>query len=283
MMRSHCLGKKEHTEPLKTIPKADIKVLNQEISDEEGTYRIQAGHRVHYLTIPTTVFDEPTTCRPYLLIPQLPEFPDSDWTTMHISRGENGQLESTISYDVLPSIQRIWHPQLIDVLALEQTERHRSHVHEVIYNGKPAISKIATFEWQLSSRRSENMVYSELAEHQSEKPEEPALAPQFLGHLVENGRVIGFLLEKVEGGFASIEDLPKCEDALRRLHAIGLVHGDVNRYNFIINRSDGHVRMVDFEHANEFDEMEARLELESLPSELSEETGRGGPSILRKP
>jgi hypothetical protein len=81
---------------------------------------------------------------------------------------------------------------------------------------------------------------------------EPSVAPAFLGHLIENGRVIGLWLEKVDGGFASIDDLPQYKKALCGLHGMGLVHGDVNRFNFIVDRSSGHVRMIGFEHAEEF-------------------------------
>jgi tRNA A-37 threonylcarbamoyl transferase component Bud32 len=86
------------------------------------------------------------------------------------------------------------------------------------------------------------------------------------------------LSERLDGEFASVDDLPSCESALRRLHAMGLVHGDVNRYNFIVDRQSGQVSMVDFEHAAALDEEAADTELQSLPSELEEETGRGGPA-----
>jgi hypothetical protein len=39
--------------------------------------------------------------------------------------------------------------------------------------------------------------------------------------------------------------------------------------------------MIDFEHAEEFDEVQARLELDSLTSRLLEWTGRGGPACER--
>jgi RIO1 family len=62
---------------------------------------------------------------------------------------------------------------------------------------------------------------------------------------------------------------------------MGLVHGDGNRFNLIVDRSSGHVWMIDFEHAEEFDEEQARLELESLTSQLLDGTGRGGPACER--
>jgi hypothetical protein len=87
------------------VPKSDIEILSQHIDDETGYYRLRLGRRVHYVTIPCGVFDDDTMCRPYLLIPRLPELPDSPWTTMTISRGEDGSLTSTISMDPLPEIQ----------------------------------------------------------------------------------------------------------------------------------------------------------------------------------
>lgn len=69
---------------------------------------------------------------------------------------------------------------------------------------------------------------------------------------------MGFLMEKVEGRFACSDDLAQCEALLRRLHGLGdlgLVHRDVNRYNFIIEEGHGgSVRLVDFEHAKDYDE-----------------------------
>lgn len=62
-----------------------VEILSQEISDEEGLYRVRAGQRVYYLTIPTEVFDEDTMCRPYLLIPQLPSLSDIPWSTRSVS------------------------------------------------------------------------------------------------------------------------------------------------------------------------------------------------------
>lgn len=215
---------------------------------------------------------------------------------MRISRradDDDGSLQSTISYDPLPAIQTTWHPKRIDVLSLKQTKRYRSNVHEVLFEGYPAIAKIACFDWEIPRIENETLAYSIINQHQHQHPDSKpstTIAPDFLDHLTEgeNGRVIGFLLEKVDGEFASTDDLPECEEALRRLHGMGLIHGDVNLYNFIVDRSshnnssnnDGHVvRMVEFDHAEDFDETKARLELESLASQLAEETGRGGPAV----
>lgn len=106
------------------------------------------------------------------------------------------------------------------------------------------------------------------------------LAPRFLGHIHENGRIIGFLLEKMEGRFASFQDLRTCETALGKLHELGFKHGDVNRYNFLITE-DG-VKLLDFECLLENASPESmRKELESLRAELVDESGRGGGFIFQ--
>lgn len=253
-----------------------MSILNQIIDDDEGVYRLRHGNGVGYLTVTTDVFNEDTMCRPYLLIPELPEIPSEGWTRMRISRASTGgALQCTTTNDLLPEVETLWHSQHIDVLSLQQTKRHRSNVHEVIYNGKPAVAKIAAFEWQMPSLERETWAYMVLDQQQLG---ESTVSPRVLGHLTECGRVIGLLFEKLDGRCASLSDLPNCASALRRLHEIGLTHGDVNRYNFIIDEQDGRVRMVDFEHASAFEEVAASEELESLEKELSEETGRGGPT-----
>ncbi|KAF4446304.1 alpha-galactosidase A [Fusarium austroafricanum] len=103
------------------LPKSDMEILSQEITDEDGHYRLRTGLRVRYLTISVGTFDDDTVCRPYLLIPNLPDLPDSSWTTMSISRDENGSLTSVTSMDPLPEIRTAWHEQHVDVLTLEST------------------------------------------------------------------------------------------------------------------------------------------------------------------
>ncbi|KAH8908477.1 hypothetical protein BR93DRAFT_488997 [Coniochaeta sp. PMI_546] len=124
----------------------------------------------------------------------------------------------------------------------------------------------------------ETWAYEMIAKHQL--PDDPPIAPTFIGHLTEQGRPIGFLLEKIEGDYASLDDLPECELALRRLHDLGLLHGDSNRHNFIVDRTTGLVKMIDFEHVEPYDEEKARLELEDLKSQLTEETGRGASVVI---
>lgn len=261
-----------------TMGDDSVEILPQEISDEEGLYRIRAGQRVYYLTIPTEVFDEHTMCRPYLLIPQLPSLSDISWSKISLTRNGDGSLAVTASPDPMREVTFAWHEKRIDVLSLPRTKRLRSGVFETIYEDRAAVAKIACFEWHIPRVTRETWAYCVLT--QSQRPDEALpIAPEFLGHLVENGRVIGFLMEKLDGRPACLDDLTQCEALLRRLHGLGdlgLVHGDVNRYNFIVEEGPGGViRLVDLEHAQDYDAKLAQAELESLPAELAEETGRG--------
>ncbi|KAI9761649.1 MAG: hypothetical protein M4579_000883 [Chaenotheca gracillima] len=98
---------------------------------------------------------------------------------------------------------------------------------------------------------------------------------EILHQIHEHGRVIGLLLEKVEGREAGIEDLEQCTSMLKRLHELGLRHGDANRYNFVVGKSD--IKVIDFENSQlDQDESLMRAELEGLAAQLKEETGRGG-------
>lgn len=95
-----------------------MEVLSQLIDDEVGNYRVRAKNRVHYVKMAVGVFDEDTMCRPYLLIPQLPDFPDSEWISMTVTRKTDHSLTYDLSFNALPSVKTIWHPTFIDVLTL---------------------------------------------------------------------------------------------------------------------------------------------------------------------
>jgi tRNA A-37 threonylcarbamoyl transferase component Bud32 len=72
---------------------------------------------------------------------------------------------------------------------------------------------------------------------------------------------MGFLMEMAEGTAAGIGDLSSCRALMRRLHGLGLVHRDLNRYNFIVDRGPGGLTLlVDFEHAEGYDEEVGRRE-----------------------
>lgn len=102
-------------------------------------------------------------------------------------------------------------------------------------------------------------------------------APSSSPHLTEAGRVFGFVMEYIDGArFADIGDLAACQEILSRLHSLGIKHGDVNKYNFLIR--EGKAMLVDFEasqRCNKKQELEA--EYEQLEDSLSDTSTRGVP------
>ena len=80
-----------------------------------------------------------------------------------------------------------------------------------------------------------------------------------------------------------VQDCSACEEVLRRLHESGFVHGDLNRYNFLVNEEireeEVEATLISFENAAVYDERVASRELEGLEEQLREETRRGGPAI----
>lgn len=63
---------------------------------------------------------------------------------------------------------------------------------------------------------------------------------------------------------------------MQRLHDRGILHGDCNRYNFIVG-PDEKVTLIDFADAKiDADTEMMEREMASLEEQLREETGRGG-------
>ncbi|KAJ5323111.1 hypothetical protein N7452_011400 [Penicillium brevicompactum] len=258
-------------------------VLSMEVDDEdsfESEYRVRIGNQVKYIIISPRTFDRDTLSFPLQSLSSLPW--EDEWTVAHISRDEvSGDLRTFISNRALASVKCRWHHTLVDCLELERTKALTASAFEAIsHSTLPSISqapakviaKIARFEWEIPRIERETRAYQLLKRSE--------LVPRFLGHIHENGRIMGFLLERIEGRHASIEDLDICEVALGKLHDLGLLHGDANRYNFLVT-GEG-VKLLDFECLQENASQEAmRKESESLRLELTEESGRGGGFILQ--
>ncbi|EWZ77729.1 hypothetical protein FOMG_16426 [Fusarium oxysporum f. sp. melonis 26406] len=257
-------------------------ILSMEVDDDdsfESEYRLRIGNQVKYLIISPRTFDRDTLSFPIQSLPRLPY--NEEWTVAHISRDEtSGDLKTSISNRTLAGVRCRWHHIRVDCLELEKTKQLTAMAFEAVshsilpitlLSSATIIAKIARFEWELPRIEQETRAYQLL--------EGSGLAPRFLGHIHENGRIMGFLIEKIEGRFASFQDLSVCETALGKLHELGLIHGDVNRYNFLVTE-DG-VKLLDFERLLQNARPESmRKELEHLRAELVDESGRGGGFIF---
>lgn len=71
-------------------------------------------------------------------------------------------------------------------------------------------------------------------------------------------------------------DVDGCEEALRRLHGLGIKLGDISKHNFLVR--DGHgVVLVDFETARrDCSPPELKDEINAVKSSLEDTSFRGG-------
>lgn len=254
-------------------------------------FRILTEQGVKYITIQAGALDGESLMDMPLnfqnILPKLP-YGENGWNYAYVSRNvASGQLEAALEKKVLPSVQAVWHPakinfldlqriKLLTLLAQECTRKEGSATAQPSQSDdcgqETMIAKIARFPWEIQYIEAETRIYQLL--------QSSGIGPRFLGHVHEEDRIIGFLLEKVEGRHAGPADLVICQKALKRLHILGILHGDTNRYNFIIG-SNGQVVLIDFDKAQvNSDEQVLEKEMTGLPEQLSEETGRGGGFVV---
>ncbi|KAE8316531.1 hypothetical protein BDV41DRAFT_562153 [Aspergillus transmontanensis] len=103
-------------------------------------------------------------------------------------------------------------------------KRHRTGIYEVQCPGfdTVVVAKFARFHWEIRYMESETTAYEWIKDYD--------IGPRFLGHPVEDGRVIGFLMERISNArHAVLDDLEACWDTLSRLHALGIRHGDMTQ------------------------------------------------------
>jgi len=174
----------------------------------------------------------------------------------------------------LPSISHLWHPVQIDHLELCMGRKLRSNVYEATtpYFDLPIVVKFARFPFEIPYLNSETSAYQWIQNHQ--------IGPQFLAHLTEEGRVIGFAMERIINcRHATSDDLALCQQALSKLHRLSIKHGDINKHNFLIH--DVQATLVDFDCALQCDNVKVlEEEFRGLEKELSDMSGRGGRVIV---
>ncbi|KGO72686.1 Lipopolysaccharide core heptose(II) kinase [Penicillium italicum] len=242
-------------------------------SRDDSEYRILVQNRVRYLIISAGTFERSTLSMPLNSLPELPE--DQTWNTAYVNRdASSGEVAMKLQLKNIMGITHLWHPVLVDCLELKRIKQFTATTYEATYSGEGPLAsspvvivKVARFEWELPRLSLETLIYKSL--------EDTGLAPRFLGHVHEHGRVIGFVLEKLEGREANIKDLPSCQSTLQRLHDNGILHGDANKYNFIIQVDKA--RLIDFEKSKLCHGSSAYMqaEMDSLCDQLMEDTGRG--------
>jgi predicted Ser/Thr protein kinase len=254
----------------------DIRLLQASVDPlDESEFRILVdGKFVKYLTIDAKLYSVDDMCFEPSLISILPPLPPGDWNTGRISRnGADGRPHfSEVAKVELPRISHLWHPLQIDHLDLHMGQKLRSNVYEASTPrfDLPIVVKFARFPFEIPYLDSETSAYQWIQNRQ--------IGPQFLGHLTEEGRVIGFAMERITScrhWHATPEDLALCQQALSKLHRLSIKHGDINKHNFLIH--DDRATLIDFDVALRCNDAKVlEEEFRGLEKELSDMSGRGG-------
>ncbi|SMR56357.1 unnamed protein product [Zymoseptoria tritici ST99CH_3D1] len=258
----------------------DFKMLQVEVDEgeEDSYFRFQCGKQVRYVTIAAGVYTADVMVFAPDLFTVLPAFPPGDWNYGYIGKDPKTGTPCFIetSRRQLPGVEDVWHPTDVDHLDVVYGERLRNGVYRVTTAmfAEIIVAKFAVFEHEIGYSNSECAAYQWI--------EGQNIGPKFLGNLVEDGRVIGFLMGDItDAKHADIDDLSLCQEALRRLHQLGILHGDTNKHNFLIK--DERAVLIDFDNARKCDDQEEfAKELNGLTEQLNDTSGRGG-MIIEEP
>ncbi|KAG8418462.1 hypothetical protein J3458_005874 [Metarhizium acridum] len=183
---------------------------------DESKFRLLVDNSlVKYVTIDAGIFSQDDMCFEPSLVSLLPPLPLGDWNQGRISRDPKTGAPhfSAISSTTLLGITKIWHPAQIDHLELHMGRKLRSNVYEATCPRfkSPVIAKFARFPWEVPLLEAETTAYQWI--------EGCRIGPDFLGHLAEEGRVIGFVMARVaDCRHATPEDFSLCCQALSKLH-----------------------------------------------------------------
>lgn len=270
------------------MPTKDI-VLSLDLSPEDCLYRIlredSSRKRIVYVHLKQLdMIPEGSQTYGPDVIRELSKLKEwfSQWETLVIFQSESCVHvdQDTFKPHSLPPQHILGSYPHFNVLDLTVAYSVKTRVYCVIQDGMEYFMKIARFKFELAWLAQEVKAYHALACHHS------LLAPKMLGYVYEEShdRVVGFLFEKISGHRPGIADLELCEVALRELHELDIIHGDLNRDNiFITNKG---VKFIDFEdsyvgQAEDADHWKKLKfdEERNLPEKLSDESGKGRPLI----
>ena len=178
------------------------------MSEHQNRTAFNSGLQIQYLNIDAGVYEFEDLCFPPALVTKLPLLPPGDWNLGHICKdGESNQpkLDWTVRKD-FSSITNLWHPVKVDYLALTLGKLYMANVYQAQCDcfDSPVVAKFAKFPYEITWYNTETEAYSWIEGHD--------IGPEFLGHVTEGERVIGFLLEEVKGRHACIEDLGPCRE-----------------------------------------------------------------------
>lgn len=256
----------------------EIELLQAEVNENDESYfRVLVdGLVIKYITVEPGLYSSEDMCFGPSLVSLLPKFPPGDWNDGRVAKNpKDGRPHfAHVSLTRFSGVQNTWHEIFVDYSDLVVGRKLRTGIYEVRSSSfhDIVIAKFARFPWEIQYIETETTAYQWIVGHD--------IGPQFLGHLTENGRVIGLLLERItDSRHAGAQDLEICAEVLSRLHDLGVRHGDTNRFNFLVRYSKA--TLIDFDTAQKCDNRELlSQELENLRICLEDSSGRGGGGLL---
>ncbi|KAM0325050.1 hypothetical protein ACHAQA_007587 [Verticillium albo-atrum] len=213
-------------------------------NDEDvSEYRLLVDEKhVKYVTVDPEVLPKQYRTFESGLRAVLPPLPPGEWNEAHVSVDtDTGRpVFSRTTNNDLPGVTSVWHEVRIDQLDLEQIGCLRPNLRRVTHPmfDRPVLAKFAAFPWQVRYLEAETSAYEWI--------DGKGIGPEFLGHVTEAGRVIGFLMEDVNNARpAVLADLTECRSLLIKLHALPAKHGNINKDSFLMK--GGRAVLLDFE------------------------------------
>lgn len=253
------------------------KLLSLDLMDDDYLYRVRRGRRVVYISILGTdiIHREVRTDGDWVvsMLCKLPVW-QQNWHTLTITTS-NGitryELDQFQPHRVDLQESRLHQLPRFNLFDLELRNRISDRVSQVAVQEGNMVLKIARFKYEVAYLRNEIQIYRSIRESSFK------FAPTFIGYVYEEveDRIIGFLVEELQGRHPTIDDLDACRATVQQLHRIGILHGDLNKYNIIIAGETA--ELIDFEASSYIsgDGKEASTELCQLSDKLLDDSGVG--------
>jgi len=252
----------------------EIELLQAEVDqNDQSFFRLLVnGLSIRYITVEPGIYNTKDMCFGPSLVSLLPELPAWHWNDGLVAKDTiyGRPYFAHANLTQFPGVRNTWHGTYIDYLELPIGRKLRTGIYEAKHSSfdDTVVVKFARFSWEIQYLENETTAYQWISGY--------GIAPQFLGHLTEHGRVIGFIMERIAGAHhAGVQDVEICGEVLSRLHDLGVQHGDINRFNFLVR--DSRAILIDFDAARKCHDRDILLqEFESLPGYLANPSSRGG-------
>ncbi|KAB8269430.1 hypothetical protein BDV30DRAFT_229861 [Aspergillus minisclerotigenes] len=239
----------------------DVKeeVLSLDLEENDFLYRIRRNSRIVYVSVlDAGILPPDYRTDGFLVLAKLQNIPkwNDKWKTLTVRNTAQGIQSSP---DEFPphglGLGQLNHPSAIfvNILDLTTVSRTSYRLSRVRHGEESWVLKIARFKHEIASLQNEVSIYSKLM------ASGVSFCPKFIGFVTPG-----------------IQDLKDCTETVRLLHEHGIVHGDLNKYNFLVTEEG--VKLFDFEVSaaqEDADPGSTEDELKGLAARLEDESGIG--------